>query len=75
MNHYLVCGSAACRFVLDVRLNGRAGSHRRLLLSKCPECGGKWSSSGPLSAHDLGVEWLAKLPHCACCNGAQRQAA
>jgi hypothetical protein len=67
MNHYLVCGNPSCRFVLDLRLDGQKLNGLQQKFTNCPECGGKWSSSGPVSARALGEAWAGKLPHCSCC--------
>jgi hypothetical protein len=68
MNHYLECSNPKCRFVLDLRIDGKANGHRRFILTKCPECGEKWSTKSPMSRTDLGAHWLAKLPPCSCCS-------
>jgi len=68
MNHYLTCGNPKCRFVLDLRIDGRSNGHRRFTLSNCPECGGKWSPRSPVSRDALGAQWQSKLPPCSCCS-------
>jgi hypothetical protein len=62
MNHYTVCDNPRCRFVLDLRVDGKGLDHPRFVLGKCPQCGGKWSSTRPVSRRALGSEWLGKLP-------------
>jgi hypothetical protein len=69
MNHYLVCDNPSCRFVLDIRVDGKRLASPRFILGKCPQCGGKWSANGPLPRHALGAQWMNKLPHCSCCSG------
>jgi len=68
MNHYLVCENPNCRFVLDIRVDGKRLASRRFILSKCPQCGGKWSATSPLPRHALGALWMNRLPHCSCCS-------
>jgi hypothetical protein len=68
MNHYLECSSPKCRFVLDLRIDGKSNGHWRFILSKCPECGEKWSSSSPMSRDALAAHWQSKLPPCSCCS-------
>jgi hypothetical protein len=69
MNHYLVCGNPSCRFVLDMRVDGKRVASRRFIFSKCPDCGGDWSADGPFPRHALGAQWINKLPPCSCCSG------
>ena len=69
MNHYLVCENPNCRFVPDTRVNGKRLGYRRFMLSVCPQCGGKWSSNGPLPRRALGERWMNKLPLCSSCSG------
>ena len=68
MNHYLECSSPKCRFVLDLRVDGKSNGHAPFILSKCPVCNEKWSSRSPMSREALGEHWQAKLPPCSCCN-------
>jgi len=69
MNHYLVCDNPSCRFVLDVRVDGKRLGYGRSILSKCPQCGGNWSPNGPMPRRALGERWMDRLPHCSCCSG------
>jgi hypothetical protein len=68
MDHFLICENPSCRFVVDVRIQGKRGLILPFILARCPECGGKWSSTCPFSGRALAVEWVAGLPCCSCCS-------
>jgi hypothetical protein len=68
MEHFLICENPTCRFVVDLRIGGRAPANQPFILSQCPECGSNWSSTCPFSGRPLVVHWSAGLPHCACCS-------
>jgi len=68
MDHFLICENPGCRFVVDVCIEGKTPEHQPFILSACPECGSKWSSTCPFSGRALIVQWFHGLPRCACCS-------
>ena len=67
MRHFLVCQNAKCHFVFDPRVNGTSKNSAQLILEKCPECGGAWSTACPSSGQALAVKIIAGLPRAICC--------
>jgi hypothetical protein len=67
MSSFLICTNAACRFLLDRRLNGRSMDGVRKILQHCPDCGGDWSSACPSCGQALAVKITNGLPRSACC--------
>ncbi len=75
MERFLVCSNAKCRFVLDRRINGKSLDGAHLILKKCPDCGGEWSSTCPSCAQPLAMKLVAGLPQFACCERKPKAAA
>jgi len=67
MDHYLLCKNPSCRFVLDLRVNGKSLDSLHLILEKCPACGGAWTSTCPFCSRPLSVSFVDGPPHSACC--------
>lgn len=67
MNHYLICKNPSCRFVLDLRVNGKSLDSLHLILKKCPDCGGAWTSACPFCSQPLMINFVEGLPQAACC--------
>lgn len=67
MNLAAICGNPGCRFILDLRLNGRSMDGVRRIVTQCPECGSSWSSSCPFCSQALAVKFVAEIPHSVCC--------
>jgi hypothetical protein len=77
MARYLNCENPRCRFILDRRMNGKLLGDPQLILKKCPECGGAWSSTCPCCAQPLTLKLIHGLPHATCsirgCTPTQKQ--
>ena len=67
MQHFLVCGNASCRFVLDLQQARKPLRRAELLFKQCPECGSEWLASCPFCNEPLGVIWHGHHAHCAQC--------
>lgn len=67
MAHFLICDNPECRFIVDLRVNGRTLNGTQFILKKCPLCGGNWSSTCPSCNQPLAVKMVNGLPHSACC--------
>ena len=68
MQRYSICNNPSCRFVLDRHVNGQSTDDAQLILKKCPDCGGTWSTSCPSCAQTLSVRLLDGLLHTVCCD-------
>jgi transcription elongation factor Elf1 len=68
MEHFLICGSPSCRFVVDVRQARKPLRRSQSLLNECPECGSEWMASCPSCAKPLDVTWQGHRAHCAECH-------
>jgi len=68
MERFLICNDPKCQFVLDRRIDGKSLVGAHLILKKCPECGGNWSSTCPACAQPLAIKLVAGLPQSACCD-------
>jgi hypothetical protein len=75
MERFLICSNAKCRFVLDRRINGKSLDGAHLILKKCPDCGGDWSSTCPSCAQPLAMKLVAGLRQSACCGRKPKAAA
>jgi hypothetical protein len=68
MERYVICENRKCRFILDSRVNGKSLDSARLLINKCPACGGSWSSTCPACRLPLAITLVGGLPHTVCCD-------
>lgn len=67
MTRFLICDNPQCRFIMDLRVNGRTLNGTQFILKKCPSCGGSWSPTCPSCHQALVVKEVRGLPHSACC--------
>jgi hypothetical protein len=67
MNRVSICANPECRFILDLRLNGRSMDGVRSIVSVCPECGSAWSSDCPFCSQALALKFVAGVPQSECC--------
>jgi hypothetical protein len=67
MERFLVCNNSSCHFVLDRRINGKSPDGAQLVLQKCPECGGDWSTTCPSCLQPVAMKLVGELPHLVCC--------
>jgi hypothetical protein len=67
MDHFLICKNPSCRFVLDLRLNGKLLDSVHLVLKNCPACGGAWTSQCPFCSQPIAVSFADGPPQSACC--------
>ncbi len=75
MERFLICSNPNCHFVLDRRINGKSLDGAHLILKKCPDCGGDWSSTCPSCAQPPAIKLVAGLPQSACCDRKPKAAA
>jgi hypothetical protein len=68
MAHFLNCENPRCRFILDLRLNGKVLSDPQRIVKRCPACGGAWSSTCPCCDRPLSIKLIHGLLHAACCD-------
>jgi len=66
MELFSICKNPRCRFVLDRRVLVELQESPQSL-SKCPVCGGDWSSSCPFCGRTLTINFVSGLPQSACC--------
>lgn len=67
MAHFLICDNPRCRFIMDLRVNGRTLNGTQFIVKKCPACGGNWSANCPSCNQALAVRLIGGLPHSVCC--------
>lgn len=67
MTRFLICDNSKCRFIMDLRVNGRILNGTQFIVKKCPDCGGSWSSTCPSCNRPLAVKVVAGRPHSVCC--------
>jgi hypothetical protein len=68
MEHFLICGNPACRFVLDLQEVRKPLRRSEWLLKECPECGSQWSATCPFCTEPLSVIWRGHHALCARCH-------
>ena len=68
MERFLICNNSKCHFVLDRRIDGKSLNGAHLMLKKCPDCGGDWSSTCPSCARPLAMKLVEGLPQSKCCD-------
>jgi hypothetical protein len=66
MKHFVICQNPGCRFVLDLRINGKSLDSPQPV-KKCPACGANWSSICPSCDQALIMKLIDGLPYPACC--------
>ena len=67
MARFLICDNPKCRYLMDLRVNGRTLNGTQFIVKKCPECGGNWSKTCPSCGQPLAVKMHAGLPYPVCC--------
>jgi predicted amidophosphoribosyltransferase len=67
MGLFLICSNPRCHFVLDKRVNGSSLDGVESILTKCPSCGGKWSTICPSCGLPLAVDAVAGRFQRICC--------
>lgn len=63
----LICENPSCRFLIDLRENGKTMERSSLVIDFCPECGSGWSDRCPFCSEPLDAIFKER-PRCASCN-------